>query len=683
MISKDYKQNKEQVLAIYDSFKKVCEKSEKKVSENIESFAQKIKNDVFKLMVLGEAKSGKSTFINAYLGKEVVPMDVRQCTSAIIEIKSGKEFKLKAKTAVGGESSISGYEKISNFLKTHATISDKYRTIPITTINNEILIKHKGRIPEHTIDSFIKEVTKDNIYNIDINEYNRLIKEYINENKNSWEKIITEIEIIYPLPKEMDGITLIDSPGVGAGGNVGIIAEKFIEKADAIIFVKYLKGQALESTTFMNFFRNNITNIERSCLFLVLNGKSDLQGSEYNSLMEQAIQMYGNDLKPEKIIGVDSKVQLFLNKCRELGTEESIDDFFEKLDETNEDFPPASNCWLKSMRTGGLSVFEKKMEEISNFNRIHTALEKFAHFSKYLQLRNFLTNLENEYKRYFGLYSSILNEAKKNVNDPEILEDRIKTKKKEIQDAYIKINEGIDDISKKFLDNINGEGIIVNEAEKMKNTYEKKLENFKNLPENKINNTTFNSMKIITFDAIDEAKKFRREIANKVIEECNQKLIQYTNDSSMIPADVYSPNFTEADFDTIDDEALKKSSGYNDIQSGITFKKTEKIPFHHLKEHVRLVANSISDRLNDEIIPAMIKNVVIYVQKCIEVYKEQLTLHKNELENEYQKLLDDQKNNNSIIANINDLERKIEIIKKESNSVSELKTELKNYVEEQ
>ena len=53
----------------------------------------------------------------------------------------------------------------------------------------------------------------------------------------------------------------------------------------------------------------------------------------------------------------------------------------------------------------------------------------------------------NEYKRYFGLYSSILNEAKKNVNDPEILEDRIKTKKKEIQDAYIKINEGIDDIS--------------------------------------------------------------------------------------------------------------------------------------------------------------------------------------------------------------------------------------------
>ena len=111
MISKDYKQNKEQVLAIYDSFKKVCEESEKKVSENIESFAQKIKNDVFKLMVLGEAKSGKSTFINAYLGKEVVPMDVRQCTSAIIEIKSEKNLNSKLKQLQVGKPQFLGMRK--------------------------------------------------------------------------------------------------------------------------------------------------------------------------------------------------------------------------------------------------------------------------------------------------------------------------------------------------------------------------------------------------------------------------------------------------------------------------------------------------------------------------------------------------------------------------------------------
>lgn len=54
------------------------------MSQNIEIQAQKIREEIFNLMILGEAKSGKSTFINAFIGKEVVPMDVRQCTSAII-----------------------------------------------------------------------------------------------------------------------------------------------------------------------------------------------------------------------------------------------------------------------------------------------------------------------------------------------------------------------------------------------------------------------------------------------------------------------------------------------------------------------------------------------------------------------------------------------------------------------
>lgn len=683
MISKDYKQNKKQVLALYEDFKKACEDAGKKVSSNIEAQAQKIKDEVFNLMILGEAKSGKSTFINAYLGKEVVPMDVRQCTSAIIKIKRGDEFKLVAKTAAGGSTTITGYEKIRDFLKNHAAISDKYRNIPITTINNEILIKYKGKnIPTKIMESFLEAEAKDNIFNMDAAEYNRLIKEYIKENRDSWGKIITEIEIIYPLPEAMQGITLIDSPGVGAGGNVGVIAEEYIKNANAIIFVKYLKGQAIESTTFMNFLRNNCTDRKKESLFLVLNGKSDLQGSEFASLMEQAVQMYGNDIRSEKIIGVDSKVQLFLNKCRELGTEEAIDSFFEELDAANEDFAPASNCWLKSMRKGGMPVFEEKMEEMSNFGSVHVAIEKFARVANYIQLIEFLENLEKEYTRYQGMYSSVLSEAKENVDDPEALADKIKAKKKEISEVYVKINQGIDEIYRKYTDNISGEGVIMSEAEAKKAVYEEKLENFKKLPEGEIGDTTFSSMKKMTFDAIDETKEFRRKIANKVIEECNQKLIQYTDDPSKIPAEAYTPNFTESDFSAIDDEAREKSSGYDEVESGLTFKSVERVPYHHLKEHVKLVANSISNRLGDEIIPKMVDNVVNYVTKCTETYKEQLTIHKNELEEEYQRLLEDQENNESIRANIEDLEHKLQVVEDGIVSITSIKEELKNYVEE-
>lgn len=681
MISKDYKQNKNQVLALYEEYLKACADADKKVNDSIREQAEKIKNEIFNLMILGEAKSGKSTFINAYLGKEVVPMDVRQCTSAIIKIRKGDKFELIAKTAAGGKTTVVGYGKIRDFLKNHAAISDKYRNIPITTINNELLIKYKGKkIPKHILDTFLQEEVKDNIFNMNIDEYNGLIKYYISENEKNWGEIITEIEITYQLPEEMQGITIIDSPGVGAGGNVGRIAEEYIKNANAIIFVKSLNGQALESSSFMNFLRNNCTNRKKESLFLVLTGKSNLQGSDFVSLKEQAIEMYKNDIKPEKTIFVDSKMQLFLNKCRELGTEETIDEFFDALDEAGDDFAPASKCWLKSK--GDIVRFNEKMEELSNFSSVQGALEKFARVANYLQLVEFLDNLENEYKRYKGIYSDALKVAKENINDPVALEDRIKAKKKEISEVYTKITQGINEIYKKYTDNINGEGVIMNEAEKKQAEYEEKLENFHNLPESKITDATFSSMKKMTFDAVDDTKDFRREMADKVIEECNQRLIQYTNDPSQIPAEAYNPNFTESDFDAIDAVAKDETSGYKEVESGLTFKSVERVPYHHLKEHVKLVAKSIYDRLSEEIIPKMTDNVVNYVTKCTETYRTKLTEHKQELESEYQKLLDDKENNDKLRETIENMERRLIVVEVGASKINELKGELKNYVGE-
>ena len=681
MISKDYKQNKKQVLALYDEYVKASEAAGKKIDDSIQEQAERIRNEIFNLMILGEAKSGKSTFINAYLGKEVVPMDVRQCTSAIIKIRRGNKFELVAKSAAGGKTVITGFEEIRDFLKSHAAISDKYRNIPITTINNELLIKYKGKkIPGQIMSSFLEEEAKDNIFNMNIDEYNKLIREYVAENAANWGKIITEIDIIYPLPEEMQGITIIDSPGVGAGGNVGRIAEDYISHANAIIFVKSLSGQALESSSFMNFLRNNCTNRKKESLFLVLTGKSNLQGSEFASLREQAIEMYKNDIKPEKIICVDSKIQLFLNKCRELGTEEKIDEFFDKLDEAGDDFDPASKRWLKSK--GDIAKFEESMEELSNFNSVQGAIEKFARVANYLQLIEFLENLEKECIRYRGIYSEALKVAEENVDDPVALEDRIREKKNEIDEVYSKITQGIMEIYKKYTDNINGEGVIMNEAQKKQEEYEKQLENFRKLPESQITDTTFSSMKKMTLDAIDDTKDFRREMANRVIEECNQKLIQYTDDPSKIPAEAYTPNFTESDFDSIDDDAREKTSGYDEVEHGLTFKSVERVPYHHLKEHVKLVANSIHKRLNDDIIPKMTDNVVNYVTKCRETYTEKLTEHKVELEAEYQKLLEDRDSNEKRRANVEELKDKVATVEMQLKGIIGLKEELRNYVGE-
>lgn len=680
MISKNYKQNKLEVMELYQKYVEACSQAGKKVDESIRKEAEKIQNEVFNLMVLGEAKSGKSTFINAYLGEEVVPMDVRQCTSAIIKIHRGNQFKLEAKTANGGKTVIEECDKIRAFLKDHAAISDKYRNIPITTINNEVLIKYGklGReIPDSILNSFLEEELKDNIFNMDAAEYKNLIREYIKEKAPSWDKIVTEMDIIYHLPEEMQGITIIDSPGVGAGGNVGKIAEDYIKNANAIIFVKSLSGQALESSSFMNFLRANCREKQKDSLFLVFTGKSNLQGSEFVSLKEQAIDMYKHDIDPQKIIFVDSKMQLFLNKCDKLGTEENIDAYFDKLDEDNNDFPPASKCWLKSK--GNVETFKDKMSELSNFGSVQTALEQFARVANYLQLINFLRTLAEECKRYKALFSEMLNDE--NVDDPVALEDRITQKKNQIAETYIKMNEGIRSIYQKYTDAILGEGIIMEEAEKLKVSYEKRLDFFRALEERAITETTFGEMKKMTMDAIDGTVKFRRAIAERVINEFNERLIQVTDDPSQIPTEAYIPNFTETDFDRINEDAKKQTSGYAEIESGVTFiKSIDRVPYHHLKDHVNRIANDIHQRLDAEIIPKMTTNLLEYVEACRQVYIAKLSDHKNELVAEYDHLQKQKDDNEARRASVVALEQKISVFSELTAVTNRLIGGLSNYV---
>lgn len=674
MIANGYKEKKNQVLAIYDSFLKLCDLAGKPVNNSISSQAKKIRDEIFNLMILGEAKSGKSTFINAYLGEEVVPMDVRQCTSAIIKIHRGEKFELIATTAAGGKSTISGFDKIQSFLKAHAAISDKYRNIPVTTINNELLIKYHGKkIPESVLAEFIEEEQKDNIYKKD--EYGKIIRDYIAENSKNWGKIIVEMDITYPLPESMQGITIIDSPGVGAGGNVGVIAENYISEANAIIFVKSLSGQALESSSFMNFMRNTCRDRKRDSLFLVLTGKSNLTGTEVASLKEQAIEMYGHDIIKEKIIVVDSKIQLFLNKCLALGTEEKIDDFFDELDESRNDFAPASKCWLKSK--GDVVRFEEKMEELSNFPGVQNALEKFARIAQYIQLADFLGNIEQECLRYKTIFSDALKIAQENIDDPAALEDRIHQKKREIDEVFNKINEGIDAIYKKYTDNISDEGIIMAEAEKKRADYEAKIDSFCALSESQINNDTFSQMKKMTLDAVDDVLSFRDTIAQRIIAEFNDKLIQYTDDPSMIHADAFKPNFTASDFDEINTKADQAATETEQVTTGKSFwKSTETRSYHVWKKHVSIVANSIRDRLNDEIIPTMVTNVMAYIDNCRSVYIEKLTEHKDELIAEYQKLLENKESNDKRLQAVEELKKKLAATDEELRKVTTIKEEL-------
>jgi GTPase SAR1 family protein len=248
-VNESYNQRKDEILRLYKEYLPFKEQYGDNIdSASLDNMCTNIKNGKFLLLVAGEAKSGKSTFINAFLGNKILPMDVKQCTSALIEITHDENVTLSAEYADGRKITKNGEDDVRKFLLEHAALSDNYRNIPITSINNDILIKSKGNIRKDEVDDLINKCKGDNIYGLSDEEYKKLINDYIEEYKDKWCDIVTKITITYPLTEGMQDITMIDSPGVNAAGKVGDITNQYIGKADAIIFVKSLTVHAVESS---------------------------------------------------------------------------------------------------------------------------------------------------------------------------------------------------------------------------------------------------------------------------------------------------------------------------------------------------------------------------------------------------------------------------------------------------
>ena len=680
MITKGYEHYRKKTLDIYDNFAKIREELKSNLqinySDKIEEDYQKIKKNEFKLLVLGEAKSGKSTFINAYLEEEILPMDVLECSSAIVEINKGKEYSLTATHANGGFTTKTGIDKVRKFLLEYASIKDEYREIPVISINNELLIKCKGKVTDELISSFANSNQEENIYKISEEDYLNLIRKYVKENSKNWGNIITKIVITCKLSESIDNITIVDSPGIGASGYVGAVTEEYLKEANAIVFVKSLTGQAPNSKKFLDFFNNNCLEEKKDLLFLVLTRKSDFTPTDFNRMREEYQSLFGRYLDKEHILFVDSYIQLILSKCKKLNNIEKIDSYFDEQESKGKDFPPATNCWLKAR--GDINRFFTSMEEKADFNSIRSALEKFARVAYYIQLSNFLKFLSNEYENYNNLAEIHIKEWEKNKDDPIKLKQDIENTKKEIINIIdIKLGESFDKIASKYTSPY-GENIIQKKTEKLKVEFEEKMREFECLNEGQIGSGTLNGLESVTMSYLNSFKELREEIVNLAIKDCNELLTKVLPDN--LPKTIFEPNFGESDFNNINYEAEKNNSGINLIEEGFTFKTTKRVPYHHWKAHVSQVVSSIIDRFDKDIVPNLQNNLINYIKESLKIYRLKLTNNLENLRKQYDILLERQKENNKLLEHIKYVEDLINRLTDSKNIIVDLKKEVDNYV---
>ena len=174
--------------------------------EQLSKMMGKVSSDSISVLVCGEFKRGKSSFINAFLGEELCPTDAGIATSVVSIIKYGKERK-------------------------------------VTRFYGDINNLRSEEIPFDSIEKYAKGTS------LEVDNTTMLI-----------------IEL--PSSKLEGGLSIIDSPGVGGLDPRHLFLTLYVlPKADVTFFVADA-GEPLSSTE-LDFYKDKIVPYSKSCKIIL------------------------------------------------------------------------------------------------------------------------------------------------------------------------------------------------------------------------------------------------------------------------------------------------------------------------------------------------------------------------------------------------------------------------------
>lgn len=206
-----------------ESSKVISELEMNQFRDNLQALSQKVHDDTFKIMVVGTFKNGKSTFINSFLGEEVLPAYALPTTAIINEVKYGEEKRA------------------------------------VIHFRNPLPEKLQKSIPEKSL-SHMRRYNYQNVPPLEI-PYDEIENYVVIPIDNDPIQVMLEspyekIELFWPLHLLKNGVEIIDSPGLNEHETRTKVTMEYLSKADATLFV--LNAQALCSQEEMKFIENNL-----------------------------------------------------------------------------------------------------------------------------------------------------------------------------------------------------------------------------------------------------------------------------------------------------------------------------------------------------------------------------------------------------------------------------------------
>lgn len=191
--------------------------------DSLKKLQDKVHNDTFKIMVVGTFKNGKSTFINSFLGEDILPAYSIPCTAVINEVKYGEEKRaiLYFQDPLPAQLPKSLPDPIRAHIQKYNGKSVPPLEVPYDEIEKYVVIPI-GKDP------------------------NEMLLE------SPYEKL----ELFWPLDLLKNGVVIIDSPGLNEHATRTRVTLEYLNNADAILMV--LNSTALCSEIEMRFIESDL-----------------------------------------------------------------------------------------------------------------------------------------------------------------------------------------------------------------------------------------------------------------------------------------------------------------------------------------------------------------------------------------------------------------------------------------
>ena len=456
-----------------NQFQEYCEQVKKKLQEYkdvrqqanindeglnaaVERKAKPFVEGHFTLAIVGKMSAGKSTFINAFLGQNILPTGHFQTTAILTKIEHAEKESIKI--IYGDDQERTFSDGIEGQLKQYVAIKEKYNDLPLNYINEKIIIGWDKK--EICSPDVIKDMEAISREKVDRN----LLEEYIKEHPKS--KIAKEVTVRCPFPEDCIGWRIVDTPGVGAVGGFDSETTNFLTaklengdyNVDAIIFLHKGNGNIEDKDTndfVKNTFNNLSDDVKKRVFFVITHTASDDYRDNKDAYMRRAKSLFKDryGIKEDRLLEIDSLMEILIRYINQ----ENKDAQSLLESKTVPDSSWNEEVWKKcrtllrgikySLKDDGINVNNESIleraQEWSGFNKFRKILNKFVKTEKTNAFEDFLDTIDED----------IEEAIKGKENDKRNLQDgdkKMEEQIKELESVRLKMQEELGEIRQVF-----------------------------------------------------------------------------------------------------------------------------------------------------------------------------------------------------------------------------------------